>query len=223
MHGLLAALWQADTAFPSGGFAFSNGVEGVAALSDGLDARGLAALVAVHLRHRWATADRVALVRAHRAADDLDRLAAIDAALEAAVLVEALRTGSRRQGAALAAAHARLRTPGAAELRDAVRAGRLGGHLAVVQGALWRACGLDEATAVAVSAYLAVQGLASVAVRLGGVGAIEAQGVVAAALQEAATLAAAPVEDADEIAGFTPFLDVAAALHASADVRLFAN
>ena len=28
MRALLAALWQSDAAFPSGGFAFSNGVEG---------------------------------------------------------------------------------------------------------------------------------------------------------------------------------------------------
>jgi len=61
---LLAALQQADAGFPSGGFAFSNGIEGLAALGQRFDAAGLAGLLAGVLRHRWAGCDRVAVARA---------------------------------------------------------------------------------------------------------------------------------------------------------------
>jgi urease accessory protein len=220
--GLLAALWQADTAFPSGGFGFSNGIEGVAGLAAPLDRAGLEAQVTVHLRHRWRTADRVALARAHRAAD-LGTLGAVDRAVEAAAIVEPLRAGSRRNGGAFVAAHARLGTPGAAALAAEIRAGRTPGHLAAMQGALFRARGIDEATALAVSAYVAVQGLVSAAVRLGLVGALEAQAVVAGALPIVDALAREPVSADDEIASFAPLLDIAAARHARAETRLFAN
>ena len=221
--GLLAAVWQADTAFPSGAFAFSNGLEGAVALGSADGREGFAALVEMHLKHRWRSADRVALVHAYRAAGVVDRLAAIDAAVEAATLVEALRTGSRRQGAALVAAHARMGTAGAADLQAAVRAGRMLGHLAVVQGALWRAAGLSEEAAVAVSAYTAVQGLATASVRLGRIGIVEAQAVVAESFATITPLAALAVADDESIGSFATLLDVAAARHGTADVRLFSN
>ena len=71
------------------------------------------------LRHRWATSDRVAVALAHRADGDLDRIAEIDRAVEAATLAEPLRTGSKRNGGALLAAHVRLKTPGAAGIARA--------------------------------------------------------------------------------------------------------
>lgn len=221
--GLLAAVWQADTAFPSGAFAFSNGLEGAVALGSADGREGFAALVEMHLKHRWRSADRVALVHSYRAAGDIARLAAVDAAVEAATLVEALRTGSRRQGAALVAAHARIGTTGAADLQAAMRAGDVLGHLAVVQGALWRAAGLSEEAAVMVSAYTAVQGLATASVRLGRIGIVEAQAVVAESFATITPLAALPVADDEPIGSFATLLDVAAARHATAEVRLFSN
>lgn len=133
MLALLSAMWQSDTAFPSGGFAFSNGVEGAAAELGRLDGDTLAALVACMLRHRWVSADRVALLHAYRAVD-LDAVAAIDAAFDAASVVETLRIGSRRNGASLLTTHHRLGTAGADELRDRIAAGVMHGHLPTVQG-----------------------------------------------------------------------------------------
>ena len=75
-----------------------------------LDRIGLRDIVAMVLQHRWATSDRVAIARAHRAGDDFDKLAAVDQAVEAATLAEPLRSGSKRNGNALLAAHARLGT-----------------------------------------------------------------------------------------------------------------
>ncbi len=222
----LIALQQADSAFPSGSFAFSNGIEGLAALMGGLGREDLAGAIESILTHRWAQSDRVALVLAHRADGDLERLGRIDAALEAACLAEPMRTGSRRNGGALLAAHARIATPGAGTLRAAVGDGRLLGHLPVMQGALWRALGLDETTAVEIAGYQVAAALITAAIRLGQVGAIEAQRILTALMPVLAGIAAHPLhEEADDIVltAFTPLIEIAVMRHARADLRLFAN
>ena len=226
MLAALTALQQADTAFPSGSFAFSNGLEGLIADNPAFDEAALARTIAAALRFRWAGTDRVALILAHRAGPAIERLAAIDAAVEAASLSEPMRVGSRRNGASLLASHARLGTPGAASLRAAVRAGALIGHLPTVQGALWPGLGLDERTAASVSGYLFASGLTSAAVRLGAIGAIEAQRTLGGALPIIAELLEEPVPEptgAVELTGFTPLIEIAAMRQAQAELRLFAN
>lgn len=228
----LIALQQADSAFPSGSFAFSNGIEGLAALLDGLGGAELGHAVEAVLRHRWAGSDRVALVLAHRAAGDLVRLARIDAAMEAACLPEPMRTGSRRNGGALLAAHTRIGTAGADGLQLAVRDGRLLGHLAVMQGALWRSLGLDETAIIEIAGYQCATALVTAAVRLGLVGAIEAQRILSTLMPVLAEIAAQPVQGGSKndkespdimLVAFTPLIEIATMRHARADLRLFAN
>jgi urease accessory protein len=222
LSGLLTILQHADSAFPSGSFAFSNGIEGLAAMNAPLDRGGLRDVAAMILRQRWATSDRVAVALAHRAHNDLDEVAAIDRAVEAATLAEPLRSGSKRNGNALLAAHVRLATAGAAELRFLIENAKALGHLPVVQGFVWRACGMSEADAIAVSGYSTAAGLIAAAVRLGHIGAVEAQAVLADVLSAIADLPG-PVPPDAEIESFVPWVDAAAARHARAHVRLFAS
>jgi urease accessory protein len=220
LSDLLTILQHADSAFPSGSFAFSNGIEGLAAMNAPLDRSGLRDIVAMFLRHRWATSDRVAL--AYRAGDDFDQLAEIDQAVEAATLAEPLRNGSKRNGNALLAAHVRLGTQGTADLRSHIEAGKAHGHLPIVQGFVWRARGINEADAILVSGYSTASGLIAAAVRLGRIGAVEAQAVLAAILAAIADLSA-PVSPDAEIASFMPWVDAAASRQARAHLRLFAS
>jgi urease accessory protein len=222
MSGLVTAMQHADSAFPSGSFAFSNGIEGLAALGPRLDRARLAAAVESTIRHRWACADRVAMVHAFRA-HDLDCVAAIDAAVEASTIAEPLRTGSKRNGGALLAAHVRLGTSAAAAFRSLIDSGQAHGHLAVVQGLVWRKLGISEPHAVAMSGYTTASGLVAAAVRLGQIGAIAAQTVLGEALRAVEEVAEEPIPAAVEIASFTPWLDVACARQAHAHVRLFSN
>ena len=222
MSGLLTILQHADSAFPSGSFAFSNGIEGLAAMNAPLDWSGLHNVVAMFLRHRWATSDRVAVALAHRARNDAEAIAVIDRAVEAATLAEPLRSGSKRNGNALLAAHVRLGTPGAAELRSQIEAGRAHGHLPVVQGFVWRARGMSEADAILVSGYSTASGLIAAAVRLGHIGAVEAQAVLAALLPKIVDLAAPVASDA-KFESFMPWVDAAASRQARAHLRLFAS
>jgi urease accessory protein len=222
LSDLLTILQHADSAFPSGSFAFSNGIEGLAAMNAPLDRRGLRGVVTMFLCHRWATSDRIAVALSHRAHDDFDDVAEVDRAVEAAALAEPLRSGSKRNGHALLAAHVRLATPGTAELRSLIEDGQAHGHLPVVQGFVWRSRGMSEADAIAVSGYSTASGLIAAAVRLGCIGAVEAQAVLAAVLP-AITELSGPVSRNAEIESFMPWVDAAAARHARAHLRLFAS
>lgn len=219
---LLVALQHADSQFPSGSFAFSQGLEALSLMQAELGPLDFAGFVEDQLLHRWAGSDRVALVRAHRAGGRLDRLAALDREVEASTIQEALREGSRRNGMALLTTHARLATHGAAAYRIMVRGGKGLGHLAIVQGLAWHALGMDEETAVLASGYQAVASLATAAVRLGLIGAIEAQAHVAALLPVVASAAVRPVGDDEVPASFIPLTEIAIAMRGGGQ-RLFSN
>lgn len=223
-RALLATLWQGDSAFPSGGFAFSNGVEGAAMLAGPIDAERLGALLVSTMSHRWATSDRLALLHAHRA-EDLGRLVEIDHALEAATPAEPLRLGSRRNGGAFLTSHERIGSRGAAAFRAEVVGGRSPGHLAVAQGWIWRRLGLDEAAAVGTGAYGCAAALVAAAVRLGAVGAIEAQRILAGTLDAIADLVDQPLDPNAALVfqSFAPWLEIATIRHARSDQRLFSN
>jgi urease accessory protein len=222
-RNLFTALQQADSAFPSGGFGFSNGIEGMTALGLSLDRERLQRAMIATLRHRWATYDCIVLVQAYRAGADIDAIGKIDAEVDKTMLAEPFRNGSRRNGGALLAAHMRLGTPGAAELRRHIDAGHAHGHLIVVQGFIWRALGIGLEEAIQVSAYTTAVGLASAAVRLGHIGAIDAQAAIAHSL---ATIAeetdVLPRQDA-KIESFLPQIEIAAIRHRRSRLRLFAN
>lgn len=216
MISLLHAIWQGDSGFPSGSFAFSNGIEA-------LESAPLREVLRDVLVLRWATAERVVVARAHRACEDLAALAAADAALEAATSPSPLREGSRRNGAAFLLAHVRIGTPFAAILRDACREGVCLGHLATMQGAVFRALGLDLAAAIASAGYAALASLVTASVRLGRVGAIEGQRALVGMLPLLADLASAPPAPGTPIGGFVPLLDIASCRHARSGMRLFAT
>jgi urease accessory protein len=221
---ILAALWQSDSAFPSGSFAFSNGVEGAAALNGGVDRAGLVKVLKTTLQHRWAVTDKLAVLHSFHA-EDVRRLAFIDAAFEASNWSEPARSGSRRNGAALLISHSRLGTRGATEYRASVITGDALGHLPVAQGWLWRRCGLDERSAVAASAYTVAAGLVNAAVRLGGVGAIDAQGALADSFDLIESLTQSDFDKSSPVAfaSTVPWLDIAAVRHARSGLRLFSN
>lgn len=220
---LLRALQHGDSAFPNGGFAFSQGLEGLALLDGKPDARRVGTFIRSLIVTRWASFDRVALVRAHRAAGDLDELAAIDAEVEAASVVEPLRVGSRRHGGAFLAAHDRLGTLGAGAYRVRIAAGAAFGHLPVVQALAWSATGIDADTAAAMSGYGLAAGLVSAAIRLGLAGAIDGQRLIGDALATIADVLADDVPDDEPLAGFSPHAELAALRQSGAALRLFST
>jgi len=222
-HGLLKALQQADSFFPSGATAFSWGVEALVADGCANLRAQLNAVLLAQLEQRWSTFDRGVLVCAFDADGDIRMLAQLDTEVEAMLLPSELREGSRRAGASLLDVHQRLGTRGAADYQSAIRAGLALGHLPVVQGCVWRALGLGRLEAQAISAHAFCVSLLGAAVRLGAIGHIQSQRALSAAQERVAELLSQPVPALDACYSFTPELDIAAMRHETQTARLFVN
>jgi urease accessory protein len=217
-----AALQHGDGQFPSGAFAFSWGLEGLLTEAR-LRRQDVPAFVVSQLRYRWAKADRVALVSAHRAGDDLDQIVGLDREIESLSLAESLRVGSRRAGSALLGIHQRLGTPGAADYRRLVQRGSAPGHLAVAQAVVWRGCELPEPAAELLSAYTLATSLLTAAIRLHAIGHVSAQLCLKDCQLEVAQIVSEPVRAPYRISTFNPLAEIAMMRHERQHSRLFAN
>src|SRR5579872_1441486 len=208
-RSLLTTLQHADSFFPSGAVSFSWGLEALRA--DGLvrSADDVERFAEGQLRYRWATADRPVLTATYAAGDDLEAVAAIDRLQDAMALPLELRLGSRRMGAALLGVHARLGTPNAASYQAFRLAQRAPGHVAVVQGLVWRGIGLDKDTAVGIGAHCFCIGMIGAALRLGIIGHLEGQRLLAKLGNLIVDLLATPAPELHEISTFTPACDIA--------------
>jgi urease accessory protein len=153
----------------------------------------------------------------------MPKLGEIDRLVEAVTLPRELRDGSKRAGSALLSTHVRLATPGSSQYRDAIASGAALGHLPVIQGCVWSALGIAADAASLMSGYLASIGFLGAAVRLGAVGHLDAQRILAALLPLISELASAPPPPIEAVNSFTPAIDIGSTHHEHAEVRLFAN
>jgi urease accessory protein len=219
---LLSAFQFADSAFPSGGFAFSWGLEGLQA--DGLASTSddLADIAAEQLRYRWATMDRILLARAHTAAS-ADELIEIDIAADVATTSAQLRAGSRRAGRAMIGMAARLGYPGAVAYRAVLTLDERLGHLAVAQGLVFREAGLDRPAAETLSAWSLVNGLASAAIRLGLIGHVQAQQLMTGLRPVVTELLDRGIDLAAPLSSYTPLIDIAVSRRDARELNLFAT
>jgi len=218
----LSLLQYGDSAYPAGGFAFSWGIEGLAAdgLLDGV--QQLDAAIHTHLTHRWQTADRVLLRRAY-VATSLEHVATIDRIAEATTLSAEMREGSHRAGRALLGVAVKLGGPLSTTYRQMLAADPRLGHLPIIQALVYRDAALSLEAAELVSGWGLVNGLVSAATRLGLIGHIEAQRALTAARVVLAGLLDDP-PDADELpSSFTPLIDIAVARGPSRHIRMFAT
>jgi urease accessory protein len=213
---LLAAMRFGDSAFPSGGFAFSSGLEGSHRDEMVQDEGDVAAFVAEQLEGNWHRRDRVLLRRAWAEPDP----SAVDALAEVVATMSVLREASRRAGAATLTTFAAMIDPGLADYRGRVLAGAAPGHLAVAQAVCFRAAGLTLETAEAVAAWQVVSGITGAAVRLGICGHLGAQRVVTTV--NPLLVGLLQRQPPTEPAAFTAYADIAAQRHDDG-VRLFAS
>jgi urease accessory protein len=230
---LLLALQLGDSAFPIGAFALSHGLE--TAVEDGLvrDLAGAERYLASLLAGGLAELDLVALLAAHRHADDPAAVAAWDRALLARKLVREPREASCRAGRALLRA-AEAITAGHDEA-DRVRAygeltatGAAPGLHAVVHGLVAASLGLGAEPAALVFGHAFLLGGLSAAVRLLPIDHLAPQAALARlrpglvrAVARAADRAAR--DDPDELGGFAPAAELLAMRHERGAARAFAT
>lgn len=220
---MLSALQHADTMFPNGAVSFSWGLEALCNRGIVASRDDLAEFLLTQIEGRWADLDRPVVAHALAAGKDLDRLAVLDALVDAQSLGAELRLGSTRMGLALLNVHRRLKTPLAAEYRQLVQDGFGFGHIAVVQGMLWGQLGFDAAQAQVMSAHGLCTGILGAAVRLSVIGHMDAQAIHAWLLPRIEEVLRQPLCPPEALHSFTPQIEIASMNHETDEMRLFVN
>jgi urease accessory protein len=205
----------ADSAFPTGAFAHSNGLEAAARLGEigELDDFVDSAL--------W-QAGYGALPFVATAHDAPERLRELDELCDAMLVNAVANRASRAQGRAFAATCARVFD--APHVDDAVRARELRVHLAPAFGALLRVLEVARREALELHLHGALRSVTSAAVRLGLCGPNEAQRMITAR----ASLLERIVDQcgamrAEDAAQPAPILDLVSAAHDRLDVKMFVS
>jgi urease accessory protein len=201
-------IWQLlDSAFPSGAFAHSSGLESAwqqGLVRDAAELRGLAETFLMQ-QARGPAALTVAACRRP------GRFAELDALAEAMLANHVANRASRAQGIALGQAAARIF--GHREIT---------GHAAPVLGVIAESLGLSDERAARAAIFVALRGFLSAAVRLGAVGAFEAQALQRSLAESADRAAALALTiDPDDAAQAAPVLDLLQQTHDRLYSRLF--
>jgi urease accessory protein len=227
---LLVSLQLSDSAFPSGFYTMSHGLEGFA--QDGMvDADSVSGLLEQLLVMSVGPGDATALARAHQAAArrDWDEVARLDRLLFASKLGAELRSASVRSGRQLAdvAAVTFADTEGGDDIAHwaaVVKARRSPGCQPVVSAVCYAAAGVPMHEAVASDLFAFAVSFAGAALRLRLTDHRTSQ-VMLRRMQPVIERAAADAiaRPADDIGGSVPMADIASAHHETAEARLFAS
>lgn len=193
----------ADSAFPSGGFAHSSGLEAAVKMGRVVGAEGLAAFVEESL---WqASAFSLPFLRA--AYEDSRRLPDVDARCDASTPGHVANRASRAQGRAFLRAAASL-APAAAQLEREVAAAGLFCHLAPAFGATLSRLGATCEEACQLFLFQGARGVLAAGIRLGLIGPLEAQRLLARAGGIATAAATGSRWSLEEAATTSPLIDL---------------
>lgn len=222
---LLSLLHFADSAFPTGGYAHSFGLETYC--QEGLvRGRGdLEDFLVAQIEGSAGPCDATAAVGVLRAAarEDLPACRAIDATLEAMKPVKEFREGSRQMGRqTLRVAAALTGDAQLARYASDVDKALAPGHHAVAYGLTGAALGWKPECAASAYLYATTALLVGAALRLLPMGQMEGQRVLWGLHPVIARVAKeAAARDAYDLWSFAPGIEIAGIRHASLEMRLF--
>jgi urease accessory protein len=213
-------VWQLiDSSFPSGGFAHSAGLEACVQhghVTDGESAHAFA-------RNAVAQCGRSALPLVTAAHGTRDSLTELDRLSDVFLWNPVANRASRAQGRALlTSACQSFRNSHLAELEAQIRTEGMAGHHAPLFGRIFNILDIDIADTQRAFLFIAARGVSSAAVRLGIIGAYEAQAMQKALAPHIATIlqACAGLGPYD-IAQTAPLIDLFQATHDRMYSRLF--
>lgn len=232
----LTSVQLADSAFPSGRYTLSYGLESFVQsgrVTADSGPNGLWSLLRDQLEHGVSTADGVASAWAHRAVStcagpevyDEQLALETDLRLSSVKLSREAREASTRCGrGVLGTVIGSFAGPALAAYQRLVRAGTAPGHEAVVMGLLTAEQDVPLVPAVAAQLYAFAAGWLNAAVRLGVADHQMMQAVLHRCLPVVDRAARAAAEAAlDDMASCTPLADVMGMCHEQATLRLFAT
>jgi urease accessory protein len=217
---MMFLLWQlADSGFPAGGFAHSGGLE--ASMHHGFihDEE----TVRRFARQSLAQCGRGALPLMTAALTRPEDLSDLDHLSDAFLSNPVANRASRAQGRAFLASSSRsFPQTGLSALEARVRREGLAGHHAPLFGAVLSVLGVEPFDAQRLFLYMTVRGIGSAAVRLGLIGAYEAQELQAALSADIDGVAErCGTLDPLEIAQTSPLIDLCQSTHDRLYSRLF--
>jgi urease accessory protein len=223
---LMRVLQFGDSVLPVGAFSFSNGLESAIQHHIVHDMETLRQFVMTATRQS-ASADAIALLAAHRAARSHDMAGVLraDTALFNRKLNEEMRTMTVRMGKKLGELSNRLiHTPLLMDWLGHVERKETPGTYPVGLGLLFAGLGMPEHEAFSVLQYGTASMILSASLRLMKIHHFDAQTILlevnTSAEAEYARVSSATL---DEMATFSPSLDILAAAHVKAHIRMFMN
>lgn len=245
---LLQAVVYGDSAYPSGRYTLSHGLEGLVQSGQVTGVEQCGQALREHLRYTATPGDGVATALAVLLAEQADsdtsarrerailtKLIALDHELFATKLTESLRRASTRVGRQTLHVHSQVSQTGHANgllslYSDATSSRLTPGNQAIALGLIHQAHGLSAAEAVGVELIGLSVGWASAALRLRQCDHISGQAIVATTVPLIDELAKEAVDtardildtgDLTQIGRASPGLDLASAEHQFAAARLF--
>lgn len=221
---LLRGFRYLDTFFPSGGFAFSSGLE--TAVQDGnvRTAEDLNQYVIDSFRWGLGTCEAVALAQAYQASckRDLSGVTLADCAIESMKLCRETRAASRQMGRSLLR-HAVPPQGGQGILEKfctAVYSGGSPGHLAVTFGVVFQEIGWDQQQTIAGFLYQAGVGFVSASYKLLPIGQREGQRLLETWVPLIEELSRT-VDARTPLMSWTPIQEIYAMRHSQLTSRMF--
>ena len=222
---LLSLLHVADSAFPTGGYAHSFGLEAVCQSGGVADAAGVERFLTSLLEGSAGPCDATAAASALRALarGDLAACRRLDDTLEAMKSVREFREGSRQMGRqTLRVAAALTADPTLGGYRAEVDAGRAPGHHAVAFGMAAAILGWEPEETAAAFLYSTTSLLVGAALRLLPMGQTEGQRLLWRLHPAIERLARQAAErDPSEMWSFAPGIELAGIRHEGLEMRLF--
>jgi urease accessory protein len=212
-----------DSAFPSGAFSHSFGLETAIAERGIADAAAVREWIASYLEHGLATLDARAFVLGMRGA----AIAELDATLAASVFPRDVRTANRRLARATLEAYLAMGIddPAVSAYRNAIVAGSASGQHALACMLGYRAIGAPVEDAVCGYLSSAAAALAAVAARAVPLGQRDVGALLwwLRAPIEDFTRSACAARSLDDLTSSALMCEIDAMRHASLDARLFAS